>query len=540
VSSMIKMVNTTESEGRRAPIVRNLVASPAVLREARKMTGCPTLPGAEIEVASQGLHWSSRVFGDEIMSASPLGAVPSKLSPLTLAFFEDTGWYRVDYARAEGITWGLTGGGCAFFASQPCPVDPEYLCPGDGSAGARWSRCYAGDRRYRTQCSVKKAAVPQPDQYVYPLLLGAGWQGSEIFDYCPLALPSSAPTMDCTANATELREDARAYLHMTSQSLSPASMCHEGRLDGAEGPLSLCHETRCTLTEVWVLAGIWRTCAAGSEVRVASPPGYAVGANSFRCPSRAEASCPGSGINNSSSSSDWPAIKSVSFEWDNEILVARVSGDRLNATSGTLSITVCKQALDASGQEDASAAAALPCSKLSQAGKAIRCHVDDKVNEGFRYLATYTFVYSDASGRSAVLACARSGMGVSYKVYLIIGLMLGLGVVIVLGLAGYAWKRPIRSADHSFHVLGQEEDEAAEVELRTLPPREAAAQAAEIRAQRAAAAAAAQAAAQNIVAPPGTIVVNMPSPNCQQCGADVGGLPSALRSHQEVCPGRRA
>ncbi|RCN38978.1 hypothetical protein ANCCAN_15109 [Ancylostoma caninum] len=76
-----------------------MIVTPKVRKEARKYFGCNTLEGAEIESqggsGTSGSHWEKRVFENEAMSgvATQVYAV----SRLTLALFEDSGWYQVDY-----------------------------------------------------------------------------------------------------------------------------------------------------------------------------------------------------------------------------------------------------------------------------------------------------------------------------------------------------------------------------------------------------------------------------------------------------------
>ncbi|KAL7548932.1 hypothetical protein ACHAWF_012199 [Thalassiosira exigua] len=121
------------------------IVTPTVQRIARNMFGCRTLVGAELEsgegrmaissngnqggvgrVASPsageclGDHWSRRVFRDDLMNPM-VDDVPFSLyiSSLTLAYFADSGWYRVDTERiAPSSIWGRNAG-CAF-AEDKC------------------------------------------------------------------------------------------------------------------------------------------------------------------------------------------------------------------------------------------------------------------------------------------------------------------------------------------------------------------------------------------------------------------------------------
>ena len=72
------------------------ISTPRVKAAARAFFNCDTLEGAELENQDtsagfvQGSHWEARTLGGEFMAAySSAGA---KISPITLAVFEDSGW----------------------------------------------------------------------------------------------------------------------------------------------------------------------------------------------------------------------------------------------------------------------------------------------------------------------------------------------------------------------------------------------------------------------------------------------------------------
>ncbi|RCN31674.1 hypothetical protein ANCCAN_22536 [Ancylostoma caninum] len=76
-----------------------MIVSPKVREEARRFFNCPDLEGAELE--SQGgagsafAHWEKRIFEHEAMSA--ISTAHNAFSRITLALFEDSGWYQVNY-----------------------------------------------------------------------------------------------------------------------------------------------------------------------------------------------------------------------------------------------------------------------------------------------------------------------------------------------------------------------------------------------------------------------------------------------------------
>nr|CCC95354.1 Major Surface Protease [Trypanosoma congolense IL3000] len=94
-----------------------IITSPKVLEVARKYFGCPELDGVEVEDAgidgTQGSHWKKRILFNEAL----VGSVTSGrlfFSSLTLAYFEDLGYYTANYSAAEDeMSWGR-GRGCDF------------------------------------------------------------------------------------------------------------------------------------------------------------------------------------------------------------------------------------------------------------------------------------------------------------------------------------------------------------------------------------------------------------------------------------------
>ena len=70
------------------------------------------------------------MMGNDIITAT-ISANPV-VSKITLAFFQDTGWYEVDYDQAETFFWGYQDG-CPFlntscYDSQGHTPFPEYFC----------------------------------------------------------------------------------------------------------------------------------------------------------------------------------------------------------------------------------------------------------------------------------------------------------------------------------------------------------------------------------------------------------------------------
>ncbi|KAK6757607.1 hypothetical protein RB195_015429 [Necator americanus] len=171
-----------------------MIVTPKVREEARKHFGCPTLEGAEVEnqggTGTAGSHWEKRVFENEALTG--VATQVYALSRLTLALFEDSGWYQVNYDKAENMTWGK-GLGCDF-AKKSClswmkgSKDPYPFC-----TRALDMRCNA-DRKSKVSCNMIRRNEDLPKEYDYNIpklykdhknrkVIAQG--GEMVADYCP-------------------------------------------------------------------------------------------------------------------------------------------------------------------------------------------------------------------------------------------------------------------------------------------------------------------------------------------------------------------
>ena len=166
------------------------LTTPRVVRAARRHFGCDSLQGAMLEdgggAGTGGSHWEMRIFRDEYMTGSA-NVGPRFVSELTLAAFSDSGWYQVDSAMADPLSWG-SGAGCEF-ATGPCvggqwEARAGYLCSEAGKPSCSY------DRRAEAYCDLRYYSSPLPESrryFTYPSLGGY----SELFDYCPVYRPYS-------------------------------------------------------------------------------------------------------------------------------------------------------------------------------------------------------------------------------------------------------------------------------------------------------------------------------------------------------------
>ncbi|KAK2495085.1 hypothetical protein MC885_000785 [Smutsia gigantea] len=77
-------------------------------------------------------HWEARVLQGSIMTATFNGAQRTRLDPITLAAFKDSGWYQVNHRVAEELLWGQ-GSGLEFGLVSTCGTgSSDFFCTGSG------------------------------------------------------------------------------------------------------------------------------------------------------------------------------------------------------------------------------------------------------------------------------------------------------------------------------------------------------------------------------------------------------------------------
>jgi len=169
------------------------IVSPNVLSEVRKHFSCQSLNGAELEddlgAGTALSHWEKRIFGREIMVGVTNGYA-EVVSRVTLAFFEDSGWYVPDYSKAGELDYGK-GEDCAFatgYCLKQTTGDPinnyeDSFCAENGKVGC------TQDLGAVASCSILQysSSLPSYDRY----FSNSRWGGTQVADFCPMWSPSS-------------------------------------------------------------------------------------------------------------------------------------------------------------------------------------------------------------------------------------------------------------------------------------------------------------------------------------------------------------
>ena len=99
-------------------INRTLLCTPKVVQAARKHFNCSSIKGIELEnqgiEGSIGSHWEARTMLGDYMIAIDYPEIV--ISDITLAVFEDSGWYSVNYYTGGLFRYGKNMG-CSFLNS---------------------------------------------------------------------------------------------------------------------------------------------------------------------------------------------------------------------------------------------------------------------------------------------------------------------------------------------------------------------------------------------------------------------------------------
>ncbi|EPY23648.1 leishmanolysin [Strigomonas culicis] len=216
-----------------------LVSTPRVLAAARAHFGCDTLDGVEIEDSggsgTAGAHWKGRIFYEEAL----VGVISSAIlfySSVTLAYFEDLGFYTANYGVAEDNYLFGYKKGCDFLY-QTCKsntdngIADEYCFVEDSSSKQRCSY----DRFAVGRCDVKTySSIDSQFQYFSTATLG----GLPTMDYCPVI--SSYSNANCLVSSEVL-------MNFNGHEYGLTSRCFESTLVTSGYP-NLGKGPRCILT----------------------------------------------------------------------------------------------------------------------------------------------------------------------------------------------------------------------------------------------------------------------------------------------------
>mmetsp|Transcript_45636 Transcript_45636/g.108641 ORF Transcript_45636/g.108641 Transcript_45636/m.108641 type:complete len:1236 (+) Transcript_45636:58-3765(+) len=269
----------TNSDGSK----KHYVVLPEVLHKASEYYGCDAVDALPLEEeggdGSAFAHWDQRDFYSEVMTLE--SANFPRVSPMTLAMLEASGWYTVDYSYSGAFHYGRNKG-CGFLTQQ-CVKDgatdfPDTFCTNtdvvscSGRSGP--IGCTSG-RMGKAQCNACRWTKPLQRQFRYFEDSHIGAPPSRAaMAYCPIwePLPQGREFAFChvaSSDAGTANRNGEAFGHASRCIMSSASQGRErSALEGS------CHEVKCEQSAVKIrVDSHWVTCAAddsGRKVQVDS------------------------------------------------------------------------------------------------------------------------------------------------------------------------------------------------------------------------------------------------------------------------------
>ena len=235
------------------------------------------------EMESHGIcisdHWERRLFKSDIMNPI-LDSIQSlnQISPLTLAYFMDSGWYKVDVSQAaEADSWGRASG-CKFVEdtclnedSQVTSLNSPFFCS-PNSLSNDVSGC-TDDLSRKASCAIYQFDDSLPVEYQYfknsdNELMGTLLGGRDAdLDYCPV-YTSEVPLPDAYPHPSCREEESKNFKVEKGEVFGmPNSRCLASQVDSER--TGLCFPIACAVTERMLkiqVDGFWKDCESEGQL----------------------------------------------------------------------------------------------------------------------------------------------------------------------------------------------------------------------------------------------------------------------------------
>jgi len=172
------------------------IKSPNVVAKAREHFGCDNILGVPLEYnggpGTAGAHWAKRFMNTDYMIGDSYGE--NLFSPITLALFIDSGWYKVDYNMSNLFLWGKNEG-CGFMDfSKKCINGGSVNSPYAMTTPYKTEFCTNFNKQvcstsniFRGRCMVKRFErdLPATDQFFDEKNVGGI---DPLTEHCPIVI----------------------------------------------------------------------------------------------------------------------------------------------------------------------------------------------------------------------------------------------------------------------------------------------------------------------------------------------------------------
>ena len=259
------------------------INSPKVLRKARQHFNCPSLKGVPLEnqggSGSLGSHWEARyMLGDYMISTDYMDTV---ISDITLALFEDSGFYQVNYYTGGLFKFGKNQG-CSFLNSK-CIVNGETQYENEFCTSFGEDSC-STTRENKGKCYVYSYSSNIPEQYRY--FSEPNYGGFFPCDYCPVtSTPSESNENDYYPSNCRFGESS---LSSYGEVISDTSFCFLSSLLPSSSSLTsqfqaICYKVNCDNTNKKIIVNIGSSSVEcpTSGGTLSDPSGFT---GSIKCP----------------------------------------------------------------------------------------------------------------------------------------------------------------------------------------------------------------------------------------------------------------
>ena len=219
----------------------NYISSPKVMEKAKLHFGCDNINGVQLENdggdGTAGSHWDSRyMLGDYMMATDYSDVV---LSDISLALFEDTGFYQVNYYTGGLFRFGKNQG-CSFIEKK-CLYNqgkntlfPNDFCNESGKSFCSSSHISKGN------CLIVTNYTSISQRYRYFGDKHTG--GLSHADYCPVSYTS------ITSNNYYFPDNCRyGNIGNEVEIFGEDSLCFESSINNSDMK-SVCYKIECNPT----------------------------------------------------------------------------------------------------------------------------------------------------------------------------------------------------------------------------------------------------------------------------------------------------
>ena len=250
----LNMIYTERKNG----ITRDYINSTKVMEKAKLHFNCNNLKGVELENqgedGSLGSHWEARyMLGDYMISTD---YIENTISDITLAFFEDTGLYKVNYYTGGLFRFGKNQG-CTFL-KEDCIRNNATLFPNEFCTEPEGYFC-GSSHISRGDCYVFSYDYPLDGRFRYYNDKYMG--GFEPADYCPVSFNFYVQELEEQYNYPFNCNHGAGLYESIGEIIGSNSVCFESSLDPKnlyelDYLISICYQVECDKTNRQIIVHI--------------------------------------------------------------------------------------------------------------------------------------------------------------------------------------------------------------------------------------------------------------------------------------------